>query len=320
MTSSRVLIVGAGMAGLTAARELAGNGVKTVVLDKGRAVGGRMATRRIGDARFDHGAQHFGMRDSAFRRAATDWMGIGLLREWYHAPDRDGVPNVRHSAVGGMRRIAELLADGLDVRLATDVTSIGHADGTFVAGTATGPVADGQAIIVTTPVPQMLGLLDRGDLKPPPDLHEALESVAYNACLAVMARLAGVAGLPDGHLTPDDSPIAWIGDNEHKGTSPVPAVTIHSTPAFAADHLDEDPASWVPVLCDAAAPLLASPISETRGHRWRYAEPQRTFDTGAFMYEAGGPVVLAGEVFAGARIEGAFLSGRRAARALLDRL
>lgn len=320
MPPSRVLIVGAGMAGLTAARELAANGVEPVVLDKGRAVGGRMATRTIGDARFDHGAQHFGLRDPSFRLAAEDWMGIGLVREWYHAPDRDGVPNVRHSAVEGMRQIPEFLADGLDVRCATEVATIGHTDGRFVATNAGGLIAGGQAVIVTTPVPQMLGLLVGGDLEPPPDIRSALEGVEYNACLAVMARLSGVAGLPAGHATPENSAIAWIGDNEHKGTSPVPAVTIHSTPAFAADHLDEDPESWVPALCDAAAPLLASPIIESRGHRWRYAEPRRTFDTGAFIYEAGGPIVLAGEVFAGARIEGAFLSGRRAAAALLERL
>ncbi len=47
------LIVGAGMAGLTAAAELQRAGRSVLVLDKGRGVGGRMASRRIGDATFD---------------------------------------------------------------------------------------------------------------------------------------------------------------------------------------------------------------------------------------------------------------------------
>ncbi|NIR36133.1 MAG: FAD-dependent oxidoreductase, partial [Actinobacteria bacterium] len=53
---SRTLVIGAGMAGLTAARLLTDRGADVLVVDKGRAVGGRMATRRVGDAAFDHGA------------------------------------------------------------------------------------------------------------------------------------------------------------------------------------------------------------------------------------------------------------------------
>ena len=46
-TRPRVVVVGAGVAGLTAARSLAAFS-DVVVVDKGRGVGGRLATRRIG--------------------------------------------------------------------------------------------------------------------------------------------------------------------------------------------------------------------------------------------------------------------------------
>jgi hypothetical protein len=219
-----------------------------------------------------------------------------------------------------MRRIPEHLAAGLDVRTGTVVTGIGRTADGFEAIAAERPAGAGRAVIVTVPVPQMLVLLGNSGLEPPAEIRAALETVEYNPCLAVMARLDGPAGLPAGHATPEDSPIAWIGDNEQKGTSPVPAVTIHSTPAFAAQHLEADAGVWAPQLADAAGPLLASGISEVVGHRWRYAEPRRTFDMGAAVLDAGGPIVLAGEVFAGARIEGAFLSGRAAADELLERL
>ena len=52
-----VVIIGAGMAGLACARHLADAGLAVVLLDKGRGVGGRVATRRVGDMQFDHGAQ-----------------------------------------------------------------------------------------------------------------------------------------------------------------------------------------------------------------------------------------------------------------------
>ena len=54
-----VAVVGAGMAGLSAARALVDAGRSVVVFDKGRGIGGRMATRRLGAAVFDHGAQYF---------------------------------------------------------------------------------------------------------------------------------------------------------------------------------------------------------------------------------------------------------------------
>jgi len=43
----RVVIVGAGMSGLAAANDLVGMGHDVVVFDKGRAVGGRMAGKRL---------------------------------------------------------------------------------------------------------------------------------------------------------------------------------------------------------------------------------------------------------------------------------
>ncbi len=52
-----VLVIGVGMSGMAAASELSRAGRKVMVVDKGRAVGGRMASRRIGEAVFDHGAQ-----------------------------------------------------------------------------------------------------------------------------------------------------------------------------------------------------------------------------------------------------------------------
>ena len=51
------LIIGSGLAGLSAANKLAKNGSNIIVIDKGRGVGGRLASRRIGEAVFDHGAQ-----------------------------------------------------------------------------------------------------------------------------------------------------------------------------------------------------------------------------------------------------------------------
>src|SRR5579862_5395877 len=64
-TMSSVAIIGAGMAGLAAARALTAVGVSIVIYEQSRALGGRVATRRIGDCIVDHGAQNIKPGDSA---------------------------------------------------------------------------------------------------------------------------------------------------------------------------------------------------------------------------------------------------------------
>ncbi len=54
--SRKVVIIGAGAAGLTCAKKLLENGFKVSIFDKSRGVGGRLASRRIENGIFNHGA------------------------------------------------------------------------------------------------------------------------------------------------------------------------------------------------------------------------------------------------------------------------
>ena len=78
--SARVVVVGAGIAGLVAARELSSKH-EVVVVDKGRGVGGRLATRRAGDASFDHGAQFITTRSEWFTSLIADTRSAGVVHE-----------------------------------------------------------------------------------------------------------------------------------------------------------------------------------------------------------------------------------------------
>ena len=57
-TDHPIVVIGAGLAGATAARLLADHGFDVVVLDKGRRVGGRSSRRRLDDVVITHGAAH----------------------------------------------------------------------------------------------------------------------------------------------------------------------------------------------------------------------------------------------------------------------
>jgi predicted NAD/FAD-dependent oxidoreductase len=306
------------MAGLTAAVRLAAAGVDVTVLDKGRAVGGRMATRRRSDAAYDHGAQHFSVRTPEFAAVVAALRRAGRVSTWYRSrsaehPDRE--VEDRHVGVGGMRRVPEALASDLKIRVGVEVARIEA--GTGVAALGDGSViARADAAIVTPPLPQTLALLagtqwaERGWI-------DRLHDVGYDAVLAVMARLREPPSLDEGHLS-DGGDVAWVADNLHKGVSAEPAVTIHSSPSWAAQHLEEPPDRWVADLVASAQRLVALDVVDAAGHRWRDARPRTVFDVGAVRFDTPAPVVLAGEVFAGARVEGAFSSGVAAAGLVLE--
>ncbi|TAG26337.1 MAG: FAD-dependent oxidoreductase [Burkholderiales bacterium] len=83
-TQRHIAIIGAGMAGITAARTLIQAGFKVTVLDKSRGAGGRMSTRRTEFGSFDHGAQYFTVRDDRFRQMMAWALGTApdVARPW----------------------------------------------------------------------------------------------------------------------------------------------------------------------------------------------------------------------------------------------
>ena len=149
-----------------------------------------------------------------------------------------------------------------------------------------------------------------------PTALQQLRSFEYDACLAAMLTLDRPTGWRDGHLVPQDGVVAWMGDNQHKGVSEVPAVTVHSTPEFAEKFLESTVDEWLPVLVSEASIHIDGQVVASEGHRWRYSQPRNPLTLGAVVGNTRPPILFAGEAFAGARVEGAFLSGMAAARSL----
>jgi len=83
--STRVAVVGAGVSGLQAARELRDTGTQVHVFEMSRGAGGRVATRREGADKqwsFDHGAQYFTAKDPRFKEQVAEWEKAGSVKRW----------------------------------------------------------------------------------------------------------------------------------------------------------------------------------------------------------------------------------------------
>ena len=82
MGSSRIAIIGAGIAGLACATALRQAGFQVSLFVKSRGAGGRMSTRRGADWQCDHGAQYFTARNPEFRAQVTRWEQAGVAAHW----------------------------------------------------------------------------------------------------------------------------------------------------------------------------------------------------------------------------------------------
>ena len=318
--STDILIVGAGMAGLSAASDLQLAGKNVLIVDKGRSVGGRLASRRIGQATFDHGAQFFTARDPRFAAAVDQWLKVGAAEEWYR-----NLPNTSEASEGhprwrgksGMTAIAKNLALNLNVLLEKRIVSLRHESAGWAAVLEDGEEIFANAVLLTPPVPQSLTLLDSGAVSLPYATRTRLERLAYERCLTVMAVLTGPSRIPPpGGMKLADGPIAWLADNQMKGISAIPAVTIHASADFSLEQWDFDREETGRELLKAAEPWLGSEVITFQVHGWRYSKPIRIDESPCLILNHFPPLVLAGDAFAGARVEGAAISGWAAAEHL----
>lgn len=331
--------MGAGLAGLVAARELVAAGTTVRLLDKSTGPGGRLATRRIGPATLDHGAQFFTIRSDAFVALTDRWRDSGArIEEWSRgfaqADDvRDGPTGVTSSAGdghpryvvrGGMNELAKHLADGLDVVSHARTVAAWVRRGHWHVATeaAAGPVVHrAPRLVCACPIPQALALVARGETALPDAAAAALGGVTYDPCLALLAVLEGMAtDLPQpGGVQFASGPVRWLADNGRKPVSQTSAVTVHAAGGWSRAWFDAGEEDIVVALTAWLHPWIApATIVDRQVMRWRYAQPSDLLDQRLLTTAVDGvPLHFAGDAFGHARVEGAALSGLAVAATVL---
>jgi renalase len=335
MQPKTCLIIGAGISGLVAATVLQRQGVDVIVVDKGRGVGGRLASRRIrhpvsGEGVFDYGAQFFTVSDPLCQVWVEQWLQADVVKAWSTQFSRIG--QTCYQGVGSNRQIAQHLAKDLQVHTQTQVTRIAWHSHHWHISTKENQQFQADYLILTPPIPQSLALLAHSDIIVPTEMQSCLAQVIYQPCLTVLALLTQPSHIPPpGGLGLVDPALAWIACNQQKGISPHgSAVTLQATPEFSQAHWPDDDAIIANTLLHLAADWLGAPVAEYQVHRWRYSQPQTYVGKTYFALDLPGPVLLAGDAFAamptgttlavemGSHLERAFLSGLAVATHLLE--
>jgi renalase len=323
------VVVGAGISGLAAAHRLSAAGWRVVVMDEGSEVGGRMAARRIGNGTFDHGAQFFTVRSERFEELVAGWLEAGVIEEWTRGfadaegrHNDDGYPRYRGSE--GMTSVPRYLARGLDVRTGERVVEAIVRDGAWEVRAGSGKQETAAALLLAAPVPRSLTLIDSGDFELAGEARGKLESISYDPCLALLALLDGPTGVPEpGGMQIKGEPLDWIGDNQRKGISEAPGITVHAGPGWSREHFEADGAEIAASLISFTGEWLGTDlipkVVRTSIARWRYSWVTQPYSEPYLLASEDPPLFFVGDAFAGQKVEGAALSGLAAADHLLDR-
>ncbi|MGV2976394.1 NAD(P)/FAD-dependent oxidoreductase [Roseibium alexandrii] len=305
-------IIGAGMTGLSCARILKDAGHTPVILDKGRGVGGRLATRRAENGlQFDHGAQYITAKTEEFQKLIQSLMSVDAAGEW-DMGERTGFVGVP-----SMNALAKALASDLDIRRQVQVSSVTETEGHWSLAIGEETLVFDR-LIITAPAPQTMALLGTGH-----PLSKQIAHVRLLPCWTLMAAFGDVAGaLPASHRDPD-APLAWIANEKTKpGRPDRNAFVAQASPDWTGDHLELDKAAASDLMLSELCKKLdldQSKVIHADAHRWRYAKAGIPLGE-PYLSNASKTLFLGGDWCLDARVEAAFQSGTAIAETLLSEL
>lgn len=303
--TDQVTIIGAGITGIACARLLHRAGLHVRVFDKGRGIGGRMATRRGPQGmQFDHGAQDLPVSDPEFLatlRGLGDAVAPWGDRGWVGRP--------------GMSDVVRAMAAGLEVTQGAMIAGL-RRDGSGWQIALDDRWIDAGCVVLAIPAPQARDLL-RADHP----FAAALDHVTYDPCVTLMAGLSPDAPRPFAWAEGSGA-AAWIahdGGKPGRQGQPLATWVMQADPEYSARHIDlafDDLAAMMaPVLLDR---LGAEPrhLQHSAAHRWLYARASRPLGE-AFLADMDAGLLVGGDWALGPTARDGWASGTAMAAQIL---
>ncbi len=300
--AEKIAVVGAGLAGVTAALALQEAGYAVVVFDKSRGFGGRLATRRGEGFAIDHGA------------AAAHGAAPGFAAAMAAAGAVDAADGVAGGWVGqpGMSAIVRAMAGPLDCVMATEITGIeADRDGLILADAAGARHGPFDRVLSAIPAPQARRFLAGR----PEDaaLAEVVMDPVWTLLLAFAEPLevrASLAGAPfDSILRASSRP----------GRAALPETWVaHAGAEWTRANLEMTKEAACAVLREAFAEASGRALPEpiyAAAHRWRHGRVARPLGA-PFLSAMDGRLLLGGDWALGPAAGDAFVSGKAMAAAV----
>ncbi len=304
MQTSATAVIGAGVAGLACAAALCRAGLDVVVFDKGRGIGGRLATRRRDGLQWDHGAQYLTAEGEDFARHLDGlpvWAASGNPR-W-----RVGSPS--------QNALVKRWAEGIDVRVSVRITSMTRERGLWLLTNEKGTlVGEYQHVALTVPAPQAIDLL-------PAELQmDELTAVTMQPCWTLMAAAERALEVP-AYLREPHADVAWVASDHTKPGRNASAgqYVLQASADWSRRHLEADEFEARRRLLELFGLVTGGEdeITFAQAHRWRFALTDQPLGTPC-VYLPDQQLGLAGDWCLGHKAEHAYLSGRSLADAIVQ--
>lgn len=307
------LIIGAGMAGLTAARLLTRRSQSITLVDKGRGVGGRVATRRWGEARADHGAASFCLKGDA--KALWDDVCKGLsLQEAPQDLDAEA-----WTCTAGMSALAKAMAQDLPVQLQQTIEAVERKDGLWISRSKEGQSWRSRKVVITSPLWQTAEFLKTTHPELGLEIQDLARLVEYEPQWTLIIKLASHSqSLGAIYQNHPHHEIASLYDQGRKGLPHAEGLwVLHASQAFSQANVEADSSFVIDQMMSALRSLgWKLEGSEIQAHRWRYARVKKPLGRSFVTFATAPGLFLAGDFCLGSQVDRAAESGWAAANAM----
>lgn len=273
-----IVIVGAGLCGLTLARGLKTVGKSCLLLEKSRGLGGRIATRRIDDWGLDHGASFL-----FYSQYFEDFLNL--------TSDLVFRSSQGFYLEGGMNRLPKVLAQDLEILKNHRAQTIVRESSRWRIQTEEGLTVTADKVIITAPLPQAIQLLEANGLETPAEL----KAIQYKKALIY---LAVYKDLPDKLLsfTHQDHLIYFMRERKLHPRG----VVMHLSEELAEASFEKSDSEILNLMGEVmnSTPLKDYEIEKAELKKWRYSEPH-TIHPSSYVEVLPG-LYLTGDAFSGA--------------------
>ena len=318
----KAAIIGAGVAGLTAARELAKRGVQVKVFEKSRGVGGRLANKRLDWGVVDFGAPYFTACDARFQKQLAQWQKQGVAADWQFDPyflTSAGLvarPDSTLRCVGTpkMNSVAHALSRDIDIAFNIRVEAIEHSsDGWMLLP------KDGEAIkerfdwlVLSLPAEQSraLALGTAIEHQIPEQIHEPCWALALATRGEVPTDIQSIAG---------DDVVAWVTRLSAYPQRPTSGEyddlwMLHFSSHWSAIHgkdtgvdVTQTGTQWLTAALDKHGGRRLEFVHDFK-HFWRYARVANGKEMSSIIADRSSGIAAIGGWSANGGVEGAYLS------------
>lgn len=323
-------VIGASLSGLIAGKRLAEAGHDVTVIEKSRALGGRLATTTLDGMELDYGISHLQARNPEFKEFISNLEEDGDLKSWtkgfgafngeeLYDKDPNADELMKYAGTEGNQDIARKLSRWVDVmseEKAGGLTYLGP--GTtkkrpWMINLTDVSVFECDAVILATPAVEAYGIIQTVQNRTATrNIIRHIDDVRYGGAFSLACTFD--EELPDWRgINVKKSPVSLITNESSKRGDDSTGVVIKSTPEFYRKHAQKEDSKIIEKLLNEASAVTGSWIERpmsTYLHRWKYFSVMNPMDEYFLELEMNeAPLVLIGDYLGGNTVEDAYLSG-----------